>query len=344
MRQIVAIILLYIAAAPSVHAAENNNDVQQGIFYSYLKLASEGDVVAQYVVAQRYETGKGTEKDMEKAVYWYEMAAKKDYPLALVKLEQLNKAKEPVKAEPPAPAKSPAVVAEPAHVRAPTPKPAPVKQEPVKKPAAVKQESVSKAKEKPAKIPAVTVTTVASAPNLPKPAELAVRREEPKQEIKITPPENVVAKAPPVEAPPAPAINVTQTLLTGKWMRNQQEAEYLPSSLATCLQSSSNEIVCFSKEMTRNIENSGLTYNVKSIISGINSKEAKFNLRYVYNVVDVSGRPYTNPNGMLSEVNDMVVKTGWQEPGVAMECRMRDEHSLSCTRNDRKMSYQFVRE
>jgi hypothetical protein len=47
---------------------------------------------------------------------------------------------------------------------------------------------------------------------------------------------------------------------------------------------------------------------------------------------------------MSSEMNDMVVKTGWQEPGVAMECRLRDEHSLSCTRNDRKMTYQFVRE
>lgn len=344
MRQIVAIILVYFAVAPSVYAAENNNDVQQGIFYSYLRLAGEGDVVAQYVVAQRYETGKGTEKDMEKAVYWYEMAAKKNYPLALVKLEQINKAKEPVKAEPPASVKSLAVVAEPAHVREPAPKQVPVKHEPVKKPAAVARESVSKTKEKPAKIPVATVTTAASAPSLPKPAEPVVRRDEPKQEIKNAPPENIVTKTPPVEAPPAPVINVTQTLLAGKWMRNQQEAEYLPSSRATCLQSSSNEIVCFSQEMTRNIENSGLTYNVKSIISSINSKEAKFNLRYIYNVVDVSGRPYANPNGMLSEVNDMAVKTGWQEPGVAMECRLRDEHSLSCTRNDRKMSYQFVRE
>ncbi len=86
MRQIVAITLFYFAATLGVSAAENN-EVQQGIFDSYLKLANEGDVVAQYVVAQRYETGKGTAQDMEKAFYWYEMAAKQNYPLALVKLE-----------------------------------------------------------------------------------------------------------------------------------------------------------------------------------------------------------------------------------------------------------------
>ncbi len=67
MRQIVAITLLYFAATLGVSAADNN-DVQQGIFDSYLKLANEGDVVAQYVVAQRYETGKGTGEGYGKGV------------------------------------------------------------------------------------------------------------------------------------------------------------------------------------------------------------------------------------------------------------------------------------
>jgi hypothetical protein len=343
MRQIVAIIFLYFAAAPMVQA-DNNAEVQQGIFHSYLKLAGEGDVVAQYVVAQRYETGKGTEKDMEKAYYWYEMAAKKNYPLALVKLEQYNKEKEPAKAEPPASAKSAAVIAEPEHIRAPAPKAVAVKKEPVKKPAAPAREISSPPKEQPLKANAETVTSAAVVSNPPKAAAPSVRREEPKPEVKTPPPEIVVAKAPPVEQPPMPNFNVTQTLLNGKWKRNQQEAEYLPSSHATCLQSSGAEIICFSQEMTRNIENSGLTYNVKSIISGINNKEAKFNLRYVYNVVNVSGKPHSTPNGLPSEVSDMAIKTGWQEPGVAMECRLSDEYSLSCTRQDRKMTYQFIRE
>lgn len=327
MRHLVAITLLYFAATLGVSAAENN-EVQQGIFDSYLKLANEGDVVAQYVVAQRYETGKGTALDMEKAYYWYEMAAKQNYPLALVKLEARDRA---------AAAKAEASAPKPEE-SAPAPVAAPVaaKPEPVKKPPAAKVEAP--ARPKPAKPP---VAVVASAP---KPAAPAPRREEPKPEAKAPAPEIMVAKAPPVMEPPKPDINVTQALLGGQWKRNQQEAEYLPSANAACLQSSSTEIVCFSGELTRNVDGAGLTYNVKSVISGFNNKEAKFNLRYVYNVVHVADKPHAAPNSMSSEINDMAAKTGWQEPGVAMECRLRDEHSLSCTRNDRKMTYQFVRE
>jgi hypothetical protein len=227
---------------------------------------------------------------------------------------------------------------------APTPNPAAVKKEPAKKPAPAPRETVSQPKPKPAKAPVVMAATVTANASLLSPAKPAARREEPKQEAKAPTPEIVVAKAPPVVELPKPDINVTQALLAGKWKRNQEEAEYLPSARAACLQSSNTEMICFSEELTRNIDNAGLTYNVKSVVSGFNNKEAKFNLRYVYNVVQIANKPHAAPNGMSSEMNDMVVKTGWQEPGVAMECRLRDEHSLSCTRNDRKMTYQFVRE
>lgn len=331
MRHLVAVTLLYFAATLGVSAAENNA-VQQGIFDSYLKLANEGDVVAQYVVAQRYETGKGTAKDVEKAYYWYEMAAKQNYPLALVKLEARNGAA--AKSEPPVAAVE----------SAPAPAPAVVKKEPAKKPAAAPREPASQPKPKPAKALAASVAVVTANANPPKPAARAARREEPKQEAKVAVPETVVARAAPVVEPPKPDINVAQVLLGGKWKRYQQPAEFLPSSQVACLQSSSTEITCFSGELTRNIDDAGLTYNVKSVISGINNKEARFNLRYVYNVVHVAGKPHAAPNGMPSEINDMAVKTGWQEPGVALECRLRDAQSLSCNRNDHKMTYQFVRE
>jgi len=89
MRQIVALVFLSFVVAFNANA--DNDDVQQGIFDAYLKLASGGDAVAQYVVAQRYETGKGTAKNQEKAIYWYEMAAKQNYPLAVVKLDGYKK-------------------------------------------------------------------------------------------------------------------------------------------------------------------------------------------------------------------------------------------------------------
>ena len=331
MRQIVAIVFLSFAAAFTANA--DNDDVQQGIFDAYLKLASGGDAVAQYVVAQRYETGKGTAKNLEKAFYWYEMAAKQNYPLAVVKLDGYKKEQ----------TTSELAVTEKAQNSAPAPKETQLKKEPEKKPSAPPKETAARPKVKPEKAPVVPVQAPPVQVSKPKPAEPVARNEEVKQEAK-SPVQEVIAKAPVVVEPPLPNINVIQALLTGKWKRNQQDADFLPSSNAACLQSSSAEVVCFSQELTRNLDNNGLTYNVKSVISGINNKEAKFNLRYTYNVVHIAGKPHEQPNGMRNEVNDMAVKTGWQEPGVGMECRMRDERSLLCTRADRKMAYQFVRD
>lgn len=339
MRQILATVLFYCAVTLGVYAADDNG-IQQGIFDSYLKLANEGDVVAQYIVAQRYETGKGTEKNPEKAIYWYEQAAKKNYPLALVKLEAHKK--QTTKTETPEMTKPVAVPVE----AIPAPAPAPVKKQPTEKPAAAPRKNASQPASKPAKALVVVPADIRAA----LPEEPAPRREEIKPKpaektaVPLPAPEIMVAKAPPVEEAPAPGINVMQALLAGKWKRHQYAAEYLPSARATCLQSSGTEIVCFSEEMTHNLENTGLTYNVKSVISGVSNKEAKFNLRYVYNVMHVSGKPYANPSGMPGETNDMAIKTGWQEPGVTMECRLRDERNLSCTRQDRKLSYQLVRE
>jgi len=333
MRQIVAIVFLSFAAAFNANA--DNDDVQQGIFDTYLKLASGGDAVAQYVVAQRYETGKGTAKNLEKAFYWYKMAAKQNYPLAVVKLE--GQKKEQASAAPASAEKLQNAVP------APAPKETQLKKEPGKKPSAPSKETVARPKVKPDKAPVTPVPVPPVQVNKPKPAEPVTRTEEVKQEVKPPLPE-VVAKSPAVEEPLLPNINVIQTLLAGKWKRNQQDADFLPSSHAACLQSGNAEVVCFSQELARNLDNNGLTYNVKSVISGINNKEAKFNLRYIYNVVHIAGKPHAQPNGMRNEANDMAVKIGWQEPGVSMECRMRDERSLTCTRADRKMAYQFVRD
>lgn len=339
MRQIVAIVLLTFMAVFSAYGTTTNDDIQQGIFDSYLKLANEGDVVAQYVVAQRYETGKGTEKNLEKAYYWYAKAADQRYPLALAKLEEQKK--QQAKAAEPAPAAKP-----PAKSAVPTPalKEAQVKPERAKKAVAPQQEPVAKTKVKPATA-AIQVQTSPVQVSKPKPAAPAAQKEKEVVKQEVIPPFPVVsAKAPIAEEPPSPSINVIPALLSGKWKRNRQDVEFLPSSRAACLQSSNVEAVCFSQELTRNLDNAGLTYNVKSVISGINNKEAKFNLRFIYNVVHIAGKPFEQPNGMPSEINDMIAKTGWQEPGIGMECRMRDERSLTCTRSDRKMTYQFVRE
>src|SRR5688572_27581080 len=44
-------------------------------FYWYQKAAENGNIKAQYNLALSYENGEGTEKNLEKAFYWYQKAA-----------------------------------------------------------------------------------------------------------------------------------------------------------------------------------------------------------------------------------------------------------------------------
>ena len=47
---------------------------------------------------------------------------------------------------------------------------------------------------------------------------------------------------------------------------------------------------------------------------------------------------------MSGNANDITARSGWQEPGIKMDCRMNDERSLTCTRTDRKGSFQYSRD
>jgi hypothetical protein len=90
-----------------------------------------------------------------------------------------------------------------------------------------------------------------------------------------------------------------------------------PSSAnAACLQSSNAEVVCFSAELTRNLDNNGLTYNVKSVIPALTTKKLNSTCA-TPTMSHIAGKPHEQTNGM-HEANDMAVKTGWQEPGVSM--------------------------
>ena len=47
---------------------------------SWLPLAENGDVRAQYAVGRLYEKGKGVERDFAQAFIWYRKAAEKNHP------------------------------------------------------------------------------------------------------------------------------------------------------------------------------------------------------------------------------------------------------------------------
>lgn len=312
-------ILLTFLLLPGV-AAHAEDDAQANIFSTYLKLANEGDTFAQYFIAHRYEIGKGAPLDLDKALFWYEKAAAKGHPLARQKVAELRPAARPAdkpaaaKAEP-APAKRAASTGTPVLAAAPPQSPAaqPKAKPPTPRAAVPEKPSASRA-------PAVVESKSAEQPTVAKAA---------------------AEQKAPIE-PAAPAMNVMAAILGGTWSRAGQPAEFLPSGNATCLQSSASEIVCFSQELTRNAAGAGLTYVVKSTLSGFNDREGKLIMSYVYDVLRVASSPYTETT-INNPASDITAKTGWQEPGQRLECRLSDEKSLTCARADRAFSYQFVR-
>ena len=56
----------------------------------YSKSAAQGNTAAQYQLAEIYEKGEGVPKDLKKARYYYELAAKGKYEEPKKALEEFN--------------------------------------------------------------------------------------------------------------------------------------------------------------------------------------------------------------------------------------------------------------
>ena len=64
-------------------------EFEKGLFYSR-RAADHGDRDAQYNLGCLYEEGTVVEKDLGKAIYWFDQAAKQNHNLAIAKMQNLN--------------------------------------------------------------------------------------------------------------------------------------------------------------------------------------------------------------------------------------------------------------
>ena len=62
----------------------------QKAFELYQKAANLGNGNAQYNLALIYESGNGIEKNIDKAIYWYEKSAKQGHQNSQKQLEKLK--------------------------------------------------------------------------------------------------------------------------------------------------------------------------------------------------------------------------------------------------------------
>ena len=64
-------------------------NLEKGLFYTR-RAAGHGDRDAQYNLGCLYEEGTAVEKDLGKAIYWFDEAAKQDHDLAIHKIQELR--------------------------------------------------------------------------------------------------------------------------------------------------------------------------------------------------------------------------------------------------------------
>lgn len=317
MFRISLVFSLLMACAP-LHAADPE-DVQTRIFNYFLKRANEGDMNSQFVIGSRYETGVGVTKDMVKAYEWYAKSAAQGHPLAMQKMEdhlhppgsaENAKTEKHVDKKEGAPPRT-----HETHTPTHTPtKPSSTPRAPVTvaapRPPTPTRAAVTHA-------PAANVVTAATKPSEPAPAPVAVK------------------------APPEPVVNAVDIIMKGAWKRGPSPAEYLPSIKTSCLQSGTDEVVCFSQELQRTVGDSLLTYTVKATLTNF-AKDGSFDIAYLYNVTDIGKADKPAPSQDKDGPIDISAKLGWQEPARRLDCKTNSDRALTCIK-DKRYSLHFVK-
>jgi len=79
-----------LLAGSLVHAA-GLDDAYERLFQAQLAIAQKGDPQGMYHLGEMYENGLGTEENHEKALEWYDRAAKGGHPLAKRRLDEEQK-------------------------------------------------------------------------------------------------------------------------------------------------------------------------------------------------------------------------------------------------------------
>ncbi len=275
------------------------DDVQARIFQYFLTKAKAGDANAEFIVGNRYETGNGVPQDSKKAYEWYEKAAAQGNQPAQDMLAGRKRTQEAA--------------------------------EQSKEDAAKKQEEAAKEKEDAAKARAEAARAAAERAQrarMQAARDAAARAAEMRaaRAANIARASRTVAVTRVAQARPSTPIDAMQILLGGRWYLGQDAAQYLPSSLTSCLRAGAGQVVCFSEELSTVVGSSALTYTVKSTLDNF-AQDGSFSVNYMYNVTDIRNASA----GAAPAVGGPDVRLGWQTPGIDLSCKASNAAEVSCT-------------
>lgn len=310
LRNFVVLLLLCLPWAGA--AAEQGAELSSSLFRLDLMQAREGNVEAQYSLATRYEEGHGVERNLEQAAVWYRRAADQGHAPSHFKLGQLHEEGRGLPQDSRqaliwytsaaelgdrnASERLRAIVAE--------------KQERARAQALAQRAAEQERREALAR----------------QRAEEKARAQNAASQRAAVKPVAVPAPPPaPARAAPKPGFpNLREDILRAKWSLAGHAAEHLPSALTSCLPTGKDEVVCFSRETSRNLGPAELTYSVKATLSGF-APDGSFDISYLFNVTRLKG----HAEG-AGAADGLRAKEGWQEPALRLRCQAETRSRIRC--------------
>ncbi len=138
------------------------------------------------------------------------------------------------------------------------------------------------------------------------------------------------------------ALATIAAILKGNWERAGRPAGYLPSSISHCRGQNEN-IKCISTAQERNTGAEIITYNTEATLSDFNGK--RFHITYMNNVLEVEQEERTTALGYEEEearaASGTHIKAGQQGKSHKLDCTLEKPNRISCVK-DRLRSLRFT--
>lgn len=126
------------------------------------------------------------------------------------------------------------------------------------------------------------------------------------------------------QAKAAPEPTVQEKILSMRWGRNSQGAEYLPSDISACKMRSDETIICNSEKQKLRIPGVEGEYRTRAILHGF-EKNGEFSVIYRNLVTRVKE---LSPDEQPSRVSK-----GWQDTEHHLVCRLQNNKDIQCVKN-----------
>ncbi|MDZ7661205.1 tetratricopeptide repeat protein [Thiohalophilus sp.] len=138
-----------------------------------------------------------------------------------------------------------------------------------------------------------------------------------------------------------PQQDITAAILKGNWQRSGRYSGYLPSNISRC-RKQGKIIKCISTPQERSTGAQIITYNTEATLSNFNGKQ--FHISYVNNVLEVEQQESTQIE-VYGEEESRTSTSGGIQPGQKsaphkLECTLESRDTITCVKDQyRKVSF-----